>query len=192
MVRWEKLQQINPRRQRSCVSLFSKQKSLTHMSPFLAWKTFEWCKKQHRSLFWQKSGTLEAVGLLLPFLAFPTYLANQHILLETDNLSIVYGWEKKYCKNDPETSLLLRALHVIEAYLACKIYVKHIKRCSNTMSKLVDSLSRKTTTSEDDLCLISKSQLHHPQGNLIAWLRQPFLDWTLPNKILSDVKKLMK
>ena len=34
MVRWEKLQQINPRRQRSCVSLFSKQKSLTHMSPF--------------------------------------------------------------------------------------------------------------------------------------------------------------
>jgi hypothetical protein len=68
-----------------------------------------------------KSATLETVGILLPFLAKPKELAGRHILIEVDNLAVVFSWEKRYSKSDPETSLLIRCLHVIEARLECKI-----------------------------------------------------------------------
>jgi hypothetical protein len=35
-----------------------------------------------------------------------------------DNTAIIYAWQKKkYTVQDPETSLLVRALHVLEAFL---------------------------------------------------------------------------
>ncbi len=54
------------------------------------------------------------------------------IVLELDNTAVQYGWNKRYCKNDPETSVLIRALHIIEAYLHCRIYVRHVKECQQT------------------------------------------------------------
>jgi hypothetical protein len=56
-------------------------------------------KSINGSYFGTKSGTLEAVGLILPFVSYPTDL-------QVDNTSLIYGWEKHYCKNDAETSLL--------------------------------------------------------------------------------------
>ena len=128
----------------------------------------------------------------MPFLSYPSELKNQNILLQVDNLGVVYGWTKKYCKNDPETSLLLRTLHIIEAFLPCKIYVEHVKRCSNNMSRLVDSLSRKSTTTVSDLEKISKGLIHHPSGAICDWLDHPVLDWTFPEKIVKDIQKKIK
>jgi len=108
-------------------------------------------KNRQGSYFGTKSGTLEAVGLLLPFLSYPEFLECKHVLLQVDNTSLIYGWEKRYCKNDAETSLLIRTLHVIESLLCCKIYIKHVKRCSTPMAKLVDQLSRKSTTTSKTL-----------------------------------------
>jgi hypothetical protein len=78
-------------------------------------------QKLRKEIIGSKSATLEAVGLLLPFLGFPADLARRHVLLEVDNLSVVYAWEKRYSKTDPETSLLIWCLHVLEGYLCCKI-----------------------------------------------------------------------
>jgi hypothetical protein len=54
--------------------------------------------------FGTKRGTLEAVGLILPFISYPTDLIGQKIVLQVDNTSLIYGWEKHYCKNDAEKS----------------------------------------------------------------------------------------
>jgi len=145
-------------------------------------------KSRTGSYFGNKSGTLETVGLILPFISYPQDLIGKHIILEVDNTSIIYGWDKKYCKHDPETSLLLRALHVIESYLHCKIYMRHVKRCSNDMSRLVDQLSRKSSTTTDTIKMLKKSKLFHPSGHLKKWLHQPYLDWSLPDKLISDIE----
>ncbi len=74
-------------------------------------------KSRNGSFFGTKSATLEMVGLLLPFLTNPKALKGKHVHLKVDNKAVVFGWQKKYTVKDPETSLLLRTLHVIEAFL---------------------------------------------------------------------------
>jgi hypothetical protein len=106
--------------------------------------------------------------LLLPFLTFPEQLKGQHILIEVDNLSVVYAWEKKYSKNDPETSLLIRCLHVLEAFLECKIYVRHLRRMSNEMAVLADSLSREATTTDEIRATITNIQTRSPSSALVT------------------------
>ena len=178
---------------RGVASVFYANKKILHTS-LLTWPhaLLNGAKTGKGAYFGTKSGTLEAVGLILPFLSYPSELKNQHVLLQVDNLGVVYGWEKKYCKNDPETSLLLRTLHVIEAFLPCKIYVQHVKRCSDTMSRLADSLSRRSTTSHENLQAIERGVIHRPAGALAEWLDHPFLDWSLPEKIVSDIARIIK
>ena len=54
---------------------------------------------------------------------------------------------QKQSKNDAETSLLIRCLHVMESLLECKIYVSHVKRCSTNVANLANQLTRNTTCS---------------------------------------------
>jgi hypothetical protein len=145
-------------------------------------------KSSENLAFGSKSATLETVGLILPFLSFPDQLAGQHVLLEVDNLSVVYAWEKRYAKRDPETSLLIRCLHVIEAFLECKIYVRHLRRMSNEFATLADSLTRNSSTTEEVKSTIEKAVRRFPSGNLLKWLKNPGLDWSLPMKLIDDIK----
>jgi hypothetical protein len=41
------------------------------------------------------SAILEVIGLLLPFQCIARELANQSILLLTDNQAVVYAWQKR-------------------------------------------------------------------------------------------------
>ncbi len=111
-------------------------------------------------------------------------------MLGVDNVSVVYAWTKKYCKNDPETSLLIRTLHVIEAFLHCKIYVTHVKRLSTNMAAMADRLSRETTITPEDDAWLGKVPVFRPWGRLGEWLERPVLNWNLPLLILEDVKTL--
>ena len=68
-------------------------------------------------LWGSKSSALECIGLLIPFVTRPDLIRNKYVILYVDNISLIYAWEKKYCKNDEETSILVRCLHVMEAFL---------------------------------------------------------------------------
>ena len=138
-----------------------------------------------------KSSALECVGLLIPFLTKPKWLVNKFIVLYVDNISLIYAWEKRYCKNDDETSILIRCLHVLESFLETRIYIEHVKRMSNEIAVLVDHLSRESSTTQEDLAMIEELPWHVPQGALINWLNNPGLDWNLPEKLVNDVRLLL-
>ena len=87
---------------------------------------------------------------------------------------------------------MIRCLHVLEAFLECRIFVEHVKRRSNKMAILVDNLSRESSTTTDDLEKIQGLQWHSPQGALNKWLSNPGLDWNLPEKLVADVKSLLQ
>jgi hypothetical protein len=138
-----------------------------------------------------KSTTLETVGILLPFLTKPKDLAGRHILIEVDNTAVVFAWEKRYSKTDPETSLLIRCLHVIEARLECKVFVKHLKRRSNQWATLADDLSRESTITESIAKSIAHISIQQPTGPICDWLNRPALDWNLPVKIVQHLDNLL-
>ena len=71
-----------------------------------------------------KSTTLETIGLLLPFLAISEEVAKRHVVLQVDNVAAIYGWESRQVKGNVLASILIRALHLVSSYLACKIYPK--------------------------------------------------------------------
>jgi hypothetical protein len=149
-------------------------------------------KSRSGNFFGSKSVTLETVGLLLPFLTQPENLVGKHIVLQVDNTAMVYAWQKKYTVLDPETSLLIRSLHVLEAFLECKIYVEHLRRLSNHVATVVDSLSRNATTTPELLIELVGIPWVEPKGRLLTWLENPLLDWDLPLKLVEDVKTLIE
>ena len=91
--------------------------------------------------FGHKSTTLEMLGLILPFLGCPNRLRHRHVVLRVDNLAVVKSWERRLCRNDPETSRLIRALHILEAFLECVVHMEHCPRMSTPEAKLADHLS---------------------------------------------------
>ena len=145
-------------------------------------------KNPDNTLYGHKSTTLETIGLLIPFLTIPKALEGRHIVLHVDNTATIASWQKKHCKQDTDTSILIRGLHIIESYLHCKIHVIHEKRMSTEAAILADHLSRSSTTSNEDKEKIKHLKKHEPEGALKIWLENPGWDWGLPNKLLQDVK----
>ena len=149
--------------------------------------------RDSRGRLWgSKSGALECIGLLIPFLTRPDLVRNRYVILYVDNISLIYAWEKKYCKNDEETSILIRCLHVLEAFLEAKVFVEHVKRMSNDKAVLVDRLSRISSTTEEDWARIKSLPWLSPGGALLNWITRPNLDWNLPGKIVKNVDDLLK
>ena len=78
-----------------------------------------------------KSSTLEAIGVLLPFLAFPERLSGKHIILQVDNTAVIYGWKKRHISNDVEASVISRKIRILSSFLS-----PH-----DSLSKIVNSIS---------------------------------------------------
>ena len=139
-----------------------------------------------------KSTMLETVGLLIPFLTRPDLVQGRHVLLQVDNLAVVFAWDKKYCRNDAETSLLIRVLHTVEALLQCKIYCEHLPRNSNSAAVLADHLTRETTTKKPELAAIKHIEWNPLKGALAKWLENPVLNWNLPQDICTELRSKIK
>jgi hypothetical protein len=127
------------------------------------------------------------VGLLLPFLTIPDKLAGKQVVLQVDNIAALFGWEDKQVKGDIAASILVRALHLIEAFLACRIHVTHLPRMSSDAGRLADHLSREETTSEDEEREAKRVEVSLTSTALLSWLKNPQEDWQLAVDILQDV-----
>lgn len=140
------------------------------------------------SLFGSKTTTLEAIGVMLPFLSQPASLAGRHVVLEVDCTSVIYGWDKRQASGDKSASILLRALHLISSYLACSIHMEHRIRRTSRGSILADDLTREETTSRPLRQRVQAMESPHLSPALANWLLDPVEDWELANRILQDVR----
>ncbi len=146
--------------------------------------------KDHRNqYFGHKSTTLEAIGFLLPLLAFPKFCRHRHIVFITDSHPLWSDWPSKHTASDPETSLILRCIAILSAYLQCSIHVFREKRCSTPMSSLADTYSRcDLAYTHPHLRTTHLPPQHFPA--LYSWLQNPILDWTLPLQLLDNLSFL--
>ena len=135
-----------------------------------------------------KSSTLEAVGLLLPFLCIPELLAGRDILLLTDNISLVFGWEARRVNNDIAASVFIKALHLISCFLGCNTRVRHIPRMSTPSASLADALTRESSTTREVLTAVADAPVYQAPAVLLAWLEAPCEDWDLAYRLLREVQ----
>jgi len=142
---------------------------------------FTWAVQSNTAVY-------EMIGLLLPIVILHRRLQNRQIVLMVDNEAIIWSWEKKQMKEDLLASILIRALHILEAYLSCKIHVIHLPRISNNAAKIADNLSRKSTTKKSDLSFITHNASHICRP-LSEWLEQPHADWHLGTKIVKSLDR---
>jgi len=99
--------------------------------------------------------------------------------------------ESKHVKNDMSASILIRAIHLLEAYLGTTVHVRHRPRVSTEEAVLVDNLSRNSTTTAEDLKLVGLVEEKVVTGELCEWLVNPTLNWNLPYRLLAEVKAKM-
>jgi hypothetical protein len=145
------------------------------------WKPqFTWAVQNNSAVY-------EMVGLLLPIVTLHKKLQYQEIVLYVDNEAIVWSWPKRRMKNDALASILLRALHIMEAYIPCKIYVEHLTRRSNKAAKITDNLSRTSTTSSSDLLHLTHGEDDLPPS-FRKWLSNPTENWNLAINIINDIE----
>ena len=133
-----------------------------------------------------KSSTLEAIGVLLPFLSFPEILAGKHVILQVDNLSLIHGWKKRQMNNDLEASMILRAIHVLSLFLRCRVHLAHCPRLTTPSAVLADHLSRKSSTSTKEELLARTKSCPPNSPALQRWLQNPTVDWNLPLALLEE------
>jgi hypothetical protein len=139
-----------------------------------------------------KSSTLEAVGLILPFLCCPALLVGREVTLLTDNEALVFGWDKRRVPHDTSASIFIRAIHIISSFLGSSVEVRHLPRVSTPSAELVDALTRSTTTLD-----IHKEAVSHIPPAVIPqvlndWFENPQDDWSLPLSLLTYVQNLIQ
>jgi hypothetical protein len=144
------------------------------------------------SLFGSKTTTLEAIGAMLPFLSIPAALSGRHVVLALDCMSVIYGWDKRQSSGDIAASILIRALHLISAFLACHIHFEHLPRREGRAGILTDDLSREETTSRPLLRGIRDIESPPQSPALWEWLQNPVEDWDLAFRILQDVEAICR
>jgi hypothetical protein len=160
-----------------------------------AWSRLIWpryfleeAKDEKGAYFGSKTTTLEAIGLLIPFITMPKALEGKHVTFRVDNISVVFGWDSKIVKNDMSATIIIRAIHLMAAYLGVWVHVQHEPRCSSSYSSLADHLSRKSSTGKDDLHLLANVAETKVEGVLHRWLREPREDWSLPTALLAELR----
>jgi hypothetical protein len=139
-----------------------------------------------------KTTTLEAIGVLLPFILIPKLLRNQHVVVKVDNMGVVWGWEKQYLTGDSTASVILRCILLLSALLETVVHVVHVPRCSTWEARMADRLSRADTVSNSDKKLLESFKMAKLPPVFTNWLKDPKEDWNFPIKICDYVENILK
>ena len=137
--------------------------------------------------FGSKSTTLEAVGILIPLLAFKQKVSGKEIIFKVDNMAVTWGWQKGYVKGDKTASEILKAARYLAGFLGTTIYIEHVDRMSSEMASLADELSRRESCKDPETAEKLKEAYFSPvTGFLMQWLQNPKESEDLCMKLLEE------
>jgi hypothetical protein len=142
--------------------------------------------------FGNKTTTLEMIGILLPLLLIPEKLRNVHIQFFTNNMACVFGMQDGYVKNDKYASIIIRAVHLIGAYLGSVFHITHSPRRSSWETKTGDNLTRSQSTSFLEKQILGRYTDLEVPNQLTNWLNNPSNDWDFALNLLKHVMEKTK
>jgi hypothetical protein len=136
-------------------------------------------------LYGQKTTTLEFLGILVPFMLIPERMVNSYVVVAVDNTSCYYGWLNRQAPGDESASVLIRTLHLLCSALQCEVHIEHLPRVSTKEAEIVERMSRETTTTPEDRALLRRCQAGIFPRSILSWMKQPWADWSLPERVLN-------
>ena len=135
-----------------------------------------------------KSTTLEAVGILIPLIAFRDRVAGKEIVFKRDNIAVSWGWRKGYVKNDRAASDILKAARYVAGFLGTTIYKEHVDQMSSELASLADEMSRREKSKvSEQLSALERAVFRPVTGYLVEWLRNPIQAKNLCHELLKDI-----
>lgn len=120
----------------------------------------------------------------------PNKLKKQHVVVRVDNIACIFGWENRSVNGDATASVLLRALHLISAFLECVVHFQHLPRMSSWDAELADRLSREATTTKHDLRLRRSFPEFPLPKSFQNWLENPNEDFSLAETLICEIEML--
>jgi len=142
--------------------------------------------------FGDKSTTLELIGLLIPLISDPLLFVNKKVIFKVDNLAAIFGLENGSVKNDANASVFVRAIVLICGFLNCEIFMEHLPRKADWESKIVDNLSRKSSTTRFERKLVDSFKFDSLPTCLQRWLERPILNWQLAVELVLYVEVMLE
>ena len=91
-------------------------------------ETLQYARDNSNKRLGDKTTALEFLGIIVPFLVIPEQLMGQHIVVKVDNIGCFYGWINRQVSGDEIATILVRTLHIIEAFLGSRIHIEHLPR----------------------------------------------------------------
>jgi hypothetical protein len=85
--------------------------------------------------------------------------------------------------------VLIRALHVVAAFLNSTVYVHHVPSLSSAVAVMADSLTRSSTATAKVWAQTTGAQAHSAPAPLWRWLADPQDDWHLGFKLVDYLKE---
>ena len=126
---------------------------------------------------------------MLPLLLAPNQLRHRHVGLQTNNNMMAWGWRKRHLKQNTLALILLRALHILEAALPCRLHDISVAQDEPPPpAELAARLTRSTTSSTEDKALLTHGQ-HRLPAAMKTWLTSPVIDWNLGLYIASEINE---
>jgi len=143
--------------------------------------------------FGSKSTTLEAMGLLIPFLLKPEAIAGRHVLFKIDNIAVHYGWDNGYVKNDKTATEVLKCVAYIAGFIGCTVYVEHVPRNSDEMAELVDELSRRKDSKKRHINeKLENIEYKEVESVVKSWLKNPEARGKLTRMLIKEIEGKME
>ena len=140
------------------------------------------------SWFGSKTATLEAVGLIIPFIVFPEVVAGKHLVFKVDNAAVMWGWQSGYIKNDKTATEILKAVRYLGGFLGATIFVQHVGRMSDDMASLADELSRRSWSKNHRFSeALDRAEFRPTEGFLSRWLKDPCSGEDLLQGLLGEL-----
>ena len=161
------------------------------------WSRLKWpeelltkTKDEKGTDYGSKSTTLESIGLLMPFLAFPEKVKGRHVIFKVDNAAVTTGWGKGYVKNDKSASKVITCVGYLSALLGTTVHVEHVGRMSDEMASLADELSRRNESrNKQAQAALDKAERREVKGMLLEWLKDPEGTRNLCWKLVKELQK---
>ena len=107
-----------------------------------------------------------------------------------ESKNFFFGWINRHIKGDVMATILIRALHLICAYLGTQNHESHLPRKSTWDALLVDRLSGEKSTTRQDRKLMKSFQARKIPNCMRGWMYNPTEVWRLPMALLKSVREI--
>lgn len=139
-----------------------------------------------------KTTTLEAMGLILPLYHNARIIQNKDIILQCDNIAVVYALEKGRSKEDNWASLFIGAILFVTTILQCRIWPIHCKRLSSNPAVVADLLTRDDVKGRNLVRLMKVPVLTGWPPSMDQWMKKPMMCDDFRSFLLRDFKDKIK